>query len=465
MSNQLAPVHWQLGQTLRPAHLEAQELSLLTNSKLRFDALGKPYYGVLQLSFDESDILENSIRLTVFSYVLESGELIQLGGNAIMLQNIEQAQLAKDKSRVELYINIYKQLSVSTSASTCMSASKSYKPLLPEPVVTVLDEVEKQYYQLELLVLPKAEAATDITLDQHLQLVAQVKLVELIKDNGKNWQFNEKYLPPLLLLDRVPLFQSYSTKIKTYIDAFQQELESCFTVELKQDNPWRYAQISQLLGDIYQCQQIIDYLRDELSEISLHPFELFAALQQLYTQVQLYRNTLPEQFQRPYRHRNRYRHKQLGETFTMLIESLKQVIYLKEFNYKHLPLIEQNGIYSTILQVPDQARVYLAVHNENNEALTVFEPPVRASSRQQVPYLNTHVVPGVEFIKIINDAVIDRLNEELKPYCPTIYFEILKKDQWLLVVQDKSFGFYGQNEYRNCKFFLVIESSSNAIAT
>ena len=150
MSNQLAPVHWQLGQTLRPAHLEAQELSLLTNSKLRFDALGKPYYGVLQLSFDESDILENSIRLTVFSYVLESGELIQLGGNAIMLQNIEQAQLAKDKSRVELYINIYKQLSVSTSASTCMSASKSYKPLLPEPVVTVLDEVEKQYYQLEL---------------------------------------------------------------------------------------------------------------------------------------------------------------------------------------------------------------------------------------------------------------------------------------------------------------------------
>lgn len=490
MLNQLAAVQWRLGQTLQPEHLKAQELALLTNTKCRFDGLGKPYYGVLQLSFDESDLMENAIRLTVFNYILESGELIQLGGNATLLAGKDAVALSKDKVQVDLRLNIYQQIKPG-STNNCITATHGSESEADRTV-------QKDYYLLALEAFPSADSAVPSVCQQDLQLIAQVKLAEYVKDPQLNWVFNEHYLPPTLQVNRNPLFRPYLTKITLYIDAFLSELEKCFTVRLSKEQPVRYSQISQLLVQLYPYKQMLDCLEDADAHISAHPFELFSTLLQLYSQVHLYRSSQYEQinemgintvmnsgdatgddveqessclhtsknivsFKRPVWQQFKYRHKALGPLFFHLLEAIKRVIYRKEFDYQTVKLNEMDGIYSTELPIINGAVYYLAVWNEDQQFLASFNAPERATSRTQVPSLTTNVSPGIRFDKVTNNTAIQNLNEALNPHMPAIYFEIIQQGQWLQVVQDQSLGFYGQNAYRNSQFFIVIETSHNAI--
>jgi len=487
MSNQLAPVQWCMGQTLQPADLEAQELSLLTNTKLRFDGLGKPFYGALQLSFDESDIMENAIRLTVFSYILESGELIELGGNAEFIAGKSSVTLPKERNNVDIRINVYQQNSYDHA-----------EPVSPkrqgEVIAEELSKVSKRFYRLELISFPAKPMAVVEHQTQNLQLVAQIKLAEYFADRQQSWVLNERYIPATLQVNRTPAFESFISKLRVYSDALVQEIEENVVSNTVELTSKLHSQQCHLLGRSYAISQFIYCLQDKETQISAHPYELYSFMVELYTLVKVYRscqqallntkpvtaggisnepteeglsytqNALVLPFKRPNWQQFRYRHKDLGQTFFSLIEALKRAIYRKTFDYQIKRLEEIDGIYSTELTVTNRANYYLAVWNEDQQMLDTFEPPSKVTSRPQVPMLTHHSIPGLKFRRVNNSHCIQRLEDALAPCMPAAYFEIDtsgKDTQWLQVKQDKSIGFYGQNAFRSSQFFIVIETSHN----
>lgn len=492
MSNQLAPVQWRKGQILQPAHLEAQELALLTNTKLRVDGLGKPYFGLLQLSFDESDVMESGLRVRVLSYVLKSGELIQLGGNAKWLFSEGLVKLPKDKNRADIRLNIYQS---NEEQDGYLALNESLQ------AESQSVEVSRRCYYLELFTYPQVSGKDTPNLTPSMRLVAQVKLAEYVLDRQHNWAVYEQYIPPTIQANRTPAFEPYLAKFKLYFDAFAQELEASIMPGHIETMPTINSQKFALLSQLYEAIQHIEAWHDIEADISTHPYDVFARVKSLYSQVELYRhcqrlrldeidentehpqapvteeahrqnqaygagylrNSVSSAFRRSRWQQFVYRHEDLGNTFYHLLEAIKRVIYRKSFDYQIKKLTEKDGIYSADIPLLNQANYYLAVWNEDQQLLDNFVPPQKATSRAQVPMLTLHNIPGLRF-RQVDSSRIPRLEQALNPCMPAVYYEIdIQGEQWLQVKQDKNIGFYGQNALRSSQFFIVVETSHNEI--
>ncbi|MEJ1337883.1 MAG: type VI secretion system baseplate subunit TssK [Candidatus Sedimenticola sp. (ex Thyasira tokunagai)] len=443
MSGKLARVQWQLGQTLLPQHFEAQEASVLADSFIKFSQLGNPFYGVMQLSFDQSALVDDIVRVDCFSCILKSGETIVIGGNAAFIRN--EVVLPSESLNVSLFVDIYQpqvtDLKHDTTTSQCSEAQL----------------VDKKYYQIDLVSLPSAQDSKSGEIDGIL--LERFKLVVFIKTEDKNWLIDQTYLPPMVIVDKSPLFERRIDKINGVLNSFRLELKQYF----QSDNTTQAGQLKpglhNLLGQLYSCQRMLEQIKAVDSEIVTHPFELFSQLQKLYVDCKLYHYSLPENFGIT------YRHKALAEVFDRLIELLEQVILLKEYDYQWLGLIETNGIYATRLEVnkDDQKRsYYLAISAEDQGVLKHLTPPERITSIERVAGLYQNLCDGVELVAVDDDSMTERVSQLGNFTYSAKYYRIVERGEWKNVVADKSFGFYGQSSYRGFHFHLIIETQHYA---
>ena len=289
------------------------------------------------------------------------------------------------------------------------------------------------------------------------------KIADFNKGADNHWFLSEHFVPPCLYLSSVPYFNRRKHTIQVFLDDFELDLRARFSSVSKgeQSNVKVGSSVGSALGSVLSqlsgCQHLLYYIYNSASEIIIHPFDLFIGLQKLYFEICLYRNKLPEQ------HLTHYQHKNLSGIFDELIGLLRQVIYLEEFGYYCAALKEKDGIYSTEIKHMETAMVfYLAVHHENQTMLNAFSETARASSRERVPVLHQQNLEGVEFSEVTDEAIKARIDKRLSLDEPARYFEILKKDEWQFVVDHLSFGFYGQNSYRDFRFFLVSETKQYA---
>ena len=82
MTDNLARVKWEMGQTLLPAHFKAQEDALLMESVLRFRMQGLPAYGVAELGWNPTLIKDGVVSIQSMKAVFPSGLMVQVPGNA-----------------------------------------------------------------------------------------------------------------------------------------------------------------------------------------------------------------------------------------------------------------------------------------------------------------------------------------------------------------------------------------------
>ena len=442
MTGKLARVDWQLGQTLLPEHFIAQEEALLTELTLRLRLTGKPLYGVLQLRFDESNLLSDCIRVDDFCTLLETGELIKKGANAEFINHGDSLRFPKEVDSVAIYIEI--KTSVFKGQDVHESAIKGEGD-------HVCDHISKKGYQLNVISVPASEGVGRDHEDTAHNTTEIVKIADYIRKADNNWRLSEGFAPPCLLLDSVPYFNKRRHTLQVYLDDFQLELNARFLSDIKEKKS--NIHIRSLLSQLYTCQQLQHYMNDKGSDITVHPFDLFVELQKLIIDISLYRNTLPDKFTVHYQHKN------IAALFDDLLAWLKHVIYLEAFSYHCDALKEKDGIYSTeIKHLEELMNFYLVVHSENKAELMAFSPPVKASSRERVVELHTFSLEGVEFSEVTNDAIKTRLDKRLNTDQPIRYFQLNKQDEWEHVIDDRSFGFYGQNNHRSFRFYLVSEA-------
>lgn len=84
MIDRLGRVEWEMGQTLLPEHLVAQEDSLIAESILRFRANGLPDYGVVRLQWNETLLLQGVFAIQGMVLIMPSGMLLSLRENAVV---------------------------------------------------------------------------------------------------------------------------------------------------------------------------------------------------------------------------------------------------------------------------------------------------------------------------------------------------------------------------------------------
>jgi len=82
MDDKLARVRWEMGQTLLPEHLLAQEESILADTVLRFRMQGLPSYGIGKLKLNETLLCEGIFSIQEMTLVMGSGLLLDFPGNA-----------------------------------------------------------------------------------------------------------------------------------------------------------------------------------------------------------------------------------------------------------------------------------------------------------------------------------------------------------------------------------------------
>ncbi len=446
VSGKLARVDWQLGQTLVPEHFIAQEESLLTDMVLRLGLTGKPFYGIIQLKFDESNLLNDAIRVEEFSGILETGELIKKDANAEFSDHGDSILFPKDITRVELFIEI---------RSAFIKGHDIIESRNHDEGEHHCHAVSKKHYQLKVICVPTSVPAEECK-DKTNRYVEMVKIADFVMGADNNWSLSERFVPPCLLLDRLPYFKRRRHTIEVYLDDFILELNGMFLLNTEQQKS--NIKESALLSQLYRCQYLLDYIHHKVSEITVHPFDLFIELKQLYIDISLYRNKLPDKVAIYYQHKN------LAVSFDDLIGLLRQVIYSEEFDYDAVVLREKDGIYfGEIDNIEANMDFYLAVHHENKSELEVFSPPAKASSRERVPLLHTLSLQGVTFTEVTNHAIRSRLAQLMNVDEPMRYYQINKQDEWENVVDERSFGFYGQNNYRSFRFYLVSEIKQYAI--
>ena len=75
MNDNLAQVHWHMGQVLLPELLQAQDDAVIANTVIRSRTSGLPGYGLSELVLNEDLLLEGEISIRSMTLILQSGLL------------------------------------------------------------------------------------------------------------------------------------------------------------------------------------------------------------------------------------------------------------------------------------------------------------------------------------------------------------------------------------------------------
>lgn len=482
MLGELAQVHWQLGQTLLPEHFVAQETALLIDSSIRFSLTGKPFYGLAQLALDLSETAKDIVGISEFCCILPSGELIKLNANAEFLFNRGQVILPKSAVCADLYINIYEH-----NALTAQDIRLELQQDTECNIALGNDDVVRKGYVLEVISVPnfRDEATSEVEMLSRrakLTQIHQFKLVHFAKNSAQNWLPDERYLPPLLVLSHSSLFAKRAQKLQQYLTCFKTELEEPILQAIEARNSQQAAlsaiecqqqrdaseqqsaevikahQLS-LLSSLYKTQRMLNTITQTDSEVLVHPYELFCQLEAFYIDCKLYRNGLP--------HTDAivYRHNALAEVFDKLIDLLDEVIFLKEYSYRHSALRETNGIYSCAVDADaaqENTRFYLAIYHESQAQVGQCPVPSLVSSEARLRSATTDTIESLKLIQVTSDTVLARLNKNRLHDRGAQYYEVHKDGEWHNVVKAHSFAFYGQSEFRGYLFEFITETKNYA---
>jgi len=469
MLGKLAQVQWQLGQTLLPDHFETQETALLTDCSVKFSLLGKPFYGLIELEFDLSALVKDIIRIKAFSCILESGELIKVGGNARFMDDKDQLELPKASLNVDLYLNIYQAV----FAPTLADSTDGQNP------------IPRKGYRLDFISVPGIAESEQVQPQLGNSLIERFKLASFVRAKDKNWLLDDRFLPPLVVLDKSPLFKQRRETLEVYLKSFRQELEKSFLIPLLVEQPSIASNADNeesidefvrprnsvsasnnsefqsgligLLDVIYATQRMLDRIKQADGEILTHPFDLFSQLQKFYVACKLYRNSLPGDLNVAYRHQS------LASVFDWIIGLLDQVIFLKAYTYSQCALREKNGVYACEVKANQNEinkTYYLCIFHESSVMSGNCPPPEKISSVERVRKLEEYSFDGVKLVPLMDHAAIDRLNEDRPSNRSSQYYLVEQSDEWDEVMASGSFAFYGQAEYRGYFFELIVETKN-----
>ncbi len=411
MADGLARVRWEMGQTLLPEHLQAQEDSLVADATLRFRSRGLPAHGIVRMKWNEMLIAEGVFSIQSLTIIMNSGLLLDIPGNATANPfnlNISGSAL------VPVYCHVRRE--------TAPGPEPDENSSPPED-----DDIPRKVRQLTL----SSERADPNALET-------MKIVEFEKDPDGVWKLSPNFIPPLLQVGTTPFLKAELDELTRMMDAFH--------FKLTQEIAASYLSGDSLLNAKLCLKRVLNFKRflaDLFAQVHVHPYYVVEELTQLYTDVCFYRDTTPANIEIP------YDHDRLAPAFRRLFESLKEQIHLAQRRSTYLPFELGDGVYRIALpaEMREAKEIYLLVQKEQvRKAAPVKD--FKMSSFSRLPLVHKLALQGIPFKKIDHPPFQHTFGPEVD------IFRIVEGEEWDHALRELSVAFYPSPDFADTRFYL-----------
>ncbi len=398
-SDKLARIKWRMGQSLLPEHLILQEESLLSEMRIRWELSGLPQYGIGLLEWNEASIKEGIFSIVALTFILPSGQLIEIPSNA---------------SAKSFNMNI-----------TGSSQISLYLHLLDDE-----SSNEETAYQVEDESLEKIFYTVEITASQnHSSSRYTVKLAEFKKDVEGIWKLSDSHIPPLLQIGTSPFFRDTLNYMTQILEAFHFKLSQEITATYLSGENLFVAK--QCLQAVYHLQHLFSNLKHQ---VHCHPYYFYEKLKFFYISLCLYQNHTPENVEVP------YLHDQLSWCFSQIIDPLIRQMQTMKAQAPYLPFKKGDGMFIVSKmpkEVVDAKNVYLLLQKPRVTTSIPLEG-FKIASMSRIAMVHQLSLQGIPFKKLPNPPFQHTFGPEVD------FFLILPGVEWDHALSERSIAFFDQ---------------------
>ena len=401
-----------MGQALLPAHLRAQEESMLADSALRFSLQEAPAYGLYSLLWNENLLSDGVLSLEEMTLVMYSGLLLKLKENAQITVPLDLNISGGNLLPVYLHVR-----SLPENSSPHDAGRQSIKR----------DNVSCWLWSLELT-----------TEQENPDTVESFRLAEFEKQPDSSWRLSSRYIPPLARLGSMPF-------LKQDLAGLVQKLEA-YHYQLTQEIAAIYLSGSDLVN-ARQCLksvvQIQRFLANLLAEISPHPYTVYEQLKRFYVDLCFYHDNSPQSASAPYRHEH------LAELFRETFELLHEQLQLSQMRSPYLPFAQSGGIIRANLpeSIREAKEIYLLVQ-KGAIAKTVSLEGLKIAAVTRLAIVHKFFLQGIPFKRIDRPPFQHSFGPEVDIY------QLSPGDEWDHALKELALCFYADTRFNEEKFFL-----------
>lgn len=410
MTDKLARVRWEMGQTLLPENFLAQEESLTADTILRFRMTGLPAYGVSSLTWNDDLLNEGIFSIQTMTLVMPSGFLLDVPGNA----HVSPFNLnVPGTVTVPVYCHLTDHSASADTAEEAWESSEEWA-------------IPKILYQLML----SSEQS-------HEKGLEAIKLVEFEKNPDGIWQLSKNFIPPLLQVSTSPFLKAELNELGEAMELFQYNVAMDAASYLSGSS---LIGVQQCLRSVYRTQR---FLANLSSQIHLHPYYLYEELKGFYNNVCFYKNTSPENITSP------YSHDQLAACFADIFRPLSKQMELTQVRSPYLPFESQDGIYRITVpaEIREAREVYLLIQKSHINQKVVLEN-LKLAPFSRISMMHKLALQGIPLKKVDQPAFQHSFGSEVE------FFRIMEGEEWDNALRELSVAFYDHPQLKDMEFYL-----------
>lgn len=410
MSDILARVRWEMGQTLLPEHLRAQEESIIADTILRSRMGGLPFYGIAGLKWNETLLLEGVLSIQAMSLIMPSGLLLDVPGNA---------DISPFNMNIAGAVNLPVYLHVPGNNTTGES-------------------FEKDWNRGDDIAVPRMRHRLVLGADQnHADAVETIKIAEFEKNPEGVWRLAKGFIPPLLQIGLSPFLKDELNELGEALELFQYNLSLDAASYLSGESLFS---VKQCLKKVYRMQRFLANLG---SEIHPHAYCLYEALKELYTEVSFYRNTAPRDITVP------YSHTQLASCLGSVFQPLKEQMKMVRKQVPYIPFEFRDGVYEITLppELREAVEVYFVIQKNQVTTNISFEN-LKPASPSRISLVHKFALQGVPVKKIDRPS----FQHSFGPECD--FYLIREGEEWDHALSESSLAFYNQSHFEEMDFYI-----------
>ena len=410
MTDKLARVRWEMGQTLLPENFLAQEESLVADTVLRFRMTGLPGYGVSSLKWNDDLLNEGIFSIQTMTLVMPSGFLLDVPGNA----------------HVAPYnLNIPGTVTVSVYCHLTDSGDPD-------------NTVEETWGAPEEGTIPRIIHELVLSSEQsYVKGLETIKLAEFEKNPDGLWQLSRNFIPPLLQVTTSPFLKDELNELVEAMELFQYNLSMDAASYLSGSS---LIGVQQCLRGVYRTRRFIANL---FSQIHLHPYHVYEELKEFYNNVCFYKSTTPENITNP------YNHDQLADCFEKIFIPLIKQMQLTQVRSPYLPFEFKDGIYRITLsaEIREARKVYFLIQKSHTNQKVVIDN-LKLSSFSRISLVHKLALQGIPLKKVAQPEFQHSFGHEVE------FYQILEGEEWDNALRELSVAFYNHPQLEGMEFYL-----------
>ncbi|HVY61461.1 MAG TPA: type VI secretion system baseplate subunit TssK [Planctomycetota bacterium] len=410
MTDTLARIDWQMGQTLLPEHFVAQEDAILADTATRFGLLGLPCEGIGRLKWNDSLLAEGILSLVSGTIVLSNGQVIDVPGNAVA--NTFNLNVP-GTTKVPVYLHL-------TSERATQSGGA--------PRADGEEQVERVVHRVALVSEPTYRTA-----------VQTLKLAEFEKNLEEAWVLAEDYCPPLLQVGTSPFLAGLVDKLVKSLELFHYKLQEEIAASYLGGEGLSSAK--SCLRAVYGMERFLANIK---AEVHVHPYHLYEELKRFYTELCLYQNATPESVASPYKHGD------LAGCLALVTKPLFDQMQVSKGKTPYMLFDRAEGLLQ-IREIPREARVAKEVYfllQKSRVSDTLSMDGIKLASRARLPLVHQLSLQGIPLRRIERPPFQHTFGAEVE------FFLLAGGEEWDHALREGSIALFDGPKLASAKAYL-----------